>query len=446
MKRRYLHYLVLVVGLICIELVPTRLLSQAHPDSSDSREPTLEQFIAGLKIENDLQKVEIVSLRESEVIIKHNGHYQRLKFSEVPSNIEAKVKEARTAQEEKDERSYKDAMKRGLIREVEGEVYDLRKPQAGWASFSNARVLQVLDNGYLMVDETRSTTYKPYIILVRKTGFGKFLADGDRLSFQAKDVGTFSYETKGRDDKTVHIYDIGVAYDGKPRSAVAEAPSSERSPLPSKVKGNGSGFFITEDGYFITNFHVVERAKKLEIRTPDAVYSADVVATSEDDDLAVLKAKGRFHPLPIADYQPKLGSAVFTIGYPLVAMTGLKPKFTDGKISSLAGLHDDPSNFQISVPIQPGNSGGPLVDTKSGAVVGVVVSKLSDLSTLVESGTIPQNVNYAVKSERIRALLTKRLVDVAQQLSKAGQRNSGPKSEDEAISTAEQAVGMVLIY
>jgi len=86
-----------------------------------------------------------------------------------------------------------------------------------------------------------------------------------------------------------------------------------------------------------------------------------------------------------------------------VDLTGMAPKYTDGKISSLAGLHDSPDRFQVSVPIQPGNSGGPLVDM-AGDVVGVVVASLSDLVGPSVSGALPQNVNYAVTGSRLAAL------------------------------------------
>src|SRR5208282_2594685 len=90
-----------------------------------------------------------------------------------------------------------------------------------------------------------------------------------------------------------------------------------------------------------------------------------------------------------------LGQEVFTIGFPNIVMQGIAPKYTDGKISSLAGMMDDPTEYQISVPVQPGNSGGPLCDA-NGQVVGIVVARLNDLTVLQASGAVPQNVNYAV--------------------------------------------------
>jgi S1-C subfamily serine protease len=95
---------------------------------------------------------------------------------------------------------------------------------------------------------------------------------------------------------------------------------------------------------------------------------------------------------------------VFTIGYPEPEVQGVEPKLTRGEINSLAGLRDDPRKFQISTPIQPGNSGGPIVD-ELGNVLGIVESSLDAGKTFVATGGLPQNVNFAVKISYARVLL-----------------------------------------
>ena len=99
-----------------------------------------------------------------------------------------------------------------------------------------------------------------------------------------------------------------------------------------------------------------------------------------------------------------MGDSVFTIGFPNPQMQGVEPKFTDGKISSLAGMLDDPRHFQISVPAQPGNSGGPLVNSV-GNVVGIVVARLPDLAAIQISRMLPQNVSYALKCDSVTTFL-----------------------------------------
>jgi len=94
----------------------------------------------------------------------------------------------------------------------------------------------------------------------------------------------------------------------------------------------------------------------------------------------------------------KVGDPVFTLGYPNVIIQGTEPKYTEGTISSLTGVGNNPRWFQISLPVQPGNSGGPLVD-EHGQVVGIVNARLDDFKALATSGVLPQNVNYAIKRD-----------------------------------------------
>lgn len=100
----------------------------------------------------------------------------------------------------------------------------------------------------------------------------------------------------------------------------------------------------------------------------------------------------------------KLGASVFTMGFPNPDIQGFNPKLTKGDISGLTGIQDDPRLFQISAPIQPGNSGGPLVDS-AGNVVAVIVSKLDDATTARLTGSLPQSVNYAIKSHYVLGIL-----------------------------------------
>jgi S1-C subfamily serine protease len=116
----------------------------------------------------------------------------------------------------------------------------------------------------------------------------------------------------------------------------------------------------------------------------------------------------------------------------------LQPKYTEGTISALSGIGDDPKRFQVSVPVQPGNSGGPLLDS-NGQVIGIIVSRLDDLSTLLATGSIPQNVNYALKASFIISLLES-VPDIVKNLEKPKAMNKSA-----AIEQAKQAVGMVVV-
>ncbi len=123
------------------------------------------------------------------------------------------------------------------------------------------------------------------------------------------------------------------------------------------------------------------------------------------NDLALLKGEGRFSPLPVAASRGvKLGGTVATVGFSNIGLQGFAPKLAKGEIASLSGAANDARYFQISVPVQPGNSGGALVDER-GNVVGVVSAKLSAKAALAASGSLPENVNYAVKSSYLLSFL-----------------------------------------
>ncbi len=167
----------------------------------------------------------------------------------------------------------------------------------------------------------------------------------------------------------------------------------------------GTGFFISNDGYLVTNNHVVDDAATVHVVTTDKqVFTAKVVTTVEPYDLALLKVKGRHTALPLSRMRnARQGEDVFTIGFPNPRYQGVTAKLTDGVISSDAGIDDFDKVYQITTPVQPGNSGGPLFN-RNGDVVGAVVSRFGDWM-IVHTGALPQNVNYAVKSFYIHAML-----------------------------------------
>jgi hypothetical protein len=170
---------------------------------------------------------------------------------------------------------------------------------------------------------------------------------------------------------------------------------------------SGTGFFVTPNGHIATNFHVVEGSTKVSVRdTRGNVLDAEILATDRANDLAILRVKGTgFSYLPIRPSSDvRKGESVYALGFPNIQMQGLEAKITSGIVSSLSGIVGEPNTFQISVPVQPGNSGGPLFD-KSGKAVGVVVAKLSATAAVKAGAGIPENVNYAVKSNYLLELI-----------------------------------------
>ena len=213
----------------------------------------------------------------------------------------------------------------------------------------------------------------------------------------------------------------------------------ERSNAP---RASGTGFFIAEDGFLITNEHVVKDATQIRLLTREGLVPVRVVKLDSANDLALLKADGRFVPLPIAASRlVKLGDTVATIGFPNIGLQGFSPKLAKGEIASLSGAQDDPRYFQISVPVQPGNSGGALVDER-GNVVGVVSAKLDAAVALNTSGALPENVNYAVKSSFLLSFLES-VPEVSVRLKEP---NTKERKFEDVVKSAEQAAVLVLVY
>jgi TPR repeat protein len=234
-----------------------------------------------------------------------------------------------------------------------------------------------------------------------------------------------------------------LARNFKPREVpVSGGDSSAASIAQTRPEFSGTGFFITEDGYLITNQHVAGNGAQVRLVTEAGLISARVVKVDAANDLALLKGEGQFTPLPVTSSRTvRSGSSVATVGFPNVGLQGFSPKLAKGEIASLSGPQDDPRYFQISVPVQPGNSGGALVDER-GNVVGVVSGKLDLAAAVATSGTLPENVNYAVKSSFLLGFLES-VPDVSAKLKEANTR--GRKFED-VVKSAEQAAVLVLVY
>jgi len=192
-------------------------------------------------------------------------------------------------------------------------------------------------------------------------------------------------------------------------------PPSARPPSPdSGAAASGSGFAVA-DGALLTNAHVVAGCRRVVARNAGGEREvARVDAMDAASDLALLAVRRDFAPpLTFRDAPPvSLGERVITMGFPLSGVLSSGPSLTAGEVSALAGLRDNPLHFQISAPVQPGNSGGPLLDSQ-GHVAGVVVAKLNAARIAeMTGGDIPQNVNFAIKGTRALDFLRLRGVPV----------------------------------
>ena len=234
---------------------------------------------------------------------------------------------------------------------------------------------------------------------------------------------------------------VGGSFGKVGRGALAQAPTPDRpqSPAaPSSKRGMSSGTGWVTGGLIATNYHVIDGRERLRVRFADGTEtSAFVSASDSDNDVALLRVGGDLPAgLPIAGAEAAIGADVFTLGFPHTQIMGNNAKLSTGIINSTTGMQDDPRLYQISVPVQSGNSGGPLIN-RQGEVVGLVTAKLSAAQVFRWTGDLPQNVNYAVKVEFLRRLL-------ASSAGRAANLSAQPGSLEELAARVSPAVVLVI--
>ena len=168
-------------------------------------------------------------------------------------------------------------------------------------------------------------------------------------------------------------------------------------------KWSGTGFFLTKSGYIITNQHVIDGAKTIKVTSVNgnhnATYNARVEVSDKQNDLAIIKITDSFSAITSVPYTFKfsassIGENCWVLGYPLTNTMGEDIKLTNGIISSKSGFDGNIAQYQISAPVQPGNSGGPLFDN-NGNLIGVVQAKHG----------LAENAGYAIKASYVRNLV-----------------------------------------
>jgi S1-C subfamily serine protease len=207
-------------------------------------------------------------------------------------------------------------------------------------------------------------------------------------------------------------YGYGTASDGSPISfayglseeeskryiAAAPRPAS-RPAAKKKGSGTGTGFFVSQAGHVLSNHHVIGDCARLHARLPDGTrHPASLIASDARNDLAVAKLPVSAPAVAAFADSSNLrpGDSIVVFGFPISYALASTGNLTTGTVSALAGTHNDSSHIQISAPIQPGNSGGPVADT-SGTIAGVIVSSYSLEYALKTMRQAPQNINFAIK-------------------------------------------------
>lgn len=195
-------------------------------------------------------------------------------------------------------------------------------------------------------------------------------------------------------------------------AATAEKQAAPPASKSAKSK-SGTGFVVSANGHVVTNHHVIDGCSDLKGNlTGEAAMALRVVSSDATNDLALLQAPSTatFKEFArIRDRSIRSGDSVVAIGFPYRGLLSSDFTVTTGIVSSLSGMRNDSRFLQISAPVQPGNSGGPLFDT-TGQIVGVVTGKLDNLRIAVATGNIPENINFAIKTGALRDFLDNSVV------------------------------------
>ena len=204
----------------------------------------------------------------------------------------------------------------------------------------------------------------------------------------------------------------------KPPGFTPEAAASPKTQASSNEANlsSGTAFIVGKGGQLLTNAHVVKACKAVAVEQPglSGLTPAKVLAQDRTNDLALIQVSSPFSNATVPKFRQRirLGEDVFVFGYPLTGIVASSGNFTRGSVTALAGLGDDTGKLQITAAVQPGNSGGPVLD-QAGAVVGVVVGKLDSLVLAKETGSLPEQINFAIKSSTAASFLETNGIEVS---------------------------------
>jgi S1-C subfamily serine protease len=191
-------------------------------------------------------------------------------------------------------------------------------------------------------------------------------------------------------------------------------PASQANDAKRTVVSSGSGFFVSTKGHILTNQHVIKEGEIIKARKGNEFHVAKIIKQDLQNDLALLKIDSVTTKALSLRLDPSVrsGESVIALGFPLSGILSDEPHVTTGIITALAGMGNDMRFLQMTTPVQPGNSGGPLLDEK-GNVIGIVVSKFDALKFASATGDIPQNVNFAINARIAQILLESQSIPIA---------------------------------
>jgi S1-C subfamily serine protease len=181
--------------------------------------------------------------------------------------------------------------------------------------------------------------------------------------------------------------------------------SPERKETNQISVSTGTAFSISQSGYYLTNYHVVQNAYSIQLLYKQEKFKATLIAKDIVNDIALIQSDLLLPSLSFSDIPTQKGSNVFTMGFPLSSIEGEEIKAHFGAVNSLSGIGGDVTLFQVDIPIHAGNSGSPLLND-CGEIIGVITSKLNAVKTFSTTGDLPNSVGYAIKSYYIKPLVS----------------------------------------
>lgn len=261
--------------------------------------------------------------------------------------------------------------------------------------------------------EVKSPTGKNYRFEIELSSINcntNMYSSGDSERFDSAGVYTERIQARAI-DLTPHLIQGEV---GKKYKELMCQVNTSNNPQQSNNNATQTSNFATgtawqiSKSHLVTAYHVVEGAKSIAVMINDEdARNATIVSFDQHNDLAILKIDGaalQSKSISLASTQAKIGSNIAVLGFPLPELLGTKLQANTGEISSHHGLRNDPRFYRITANVQGGNSGGPVLN-QFGEAIGVVSSKLNDLTTLKNKGELPQNINFAVKNHYLKSLV-----------------------------------------
>jgi len=376
--------------------------------------------------------VNLGDIRHCKLVIKYQMFKKKIDIDFTDKDaayIEITLKQVGWSVYEKDIKNapsaiYNDYVKRANQRILNNRIKN--HPTTSWTEYSlknhfdkNADQIEgIYENSF-----STKTTYRIKVGVIKEDNIHKmiYLSGGNNSIWSSGDMKGYLTETatqylyratwytdkKGLSDNFLITFERGLfklfSSEQSDELFIKLYPKEINS-TNEESKSSGSGFAINSNGYIATNNHVINDAKSINVRGINGdfnkIYKATVILADRNNDLAIIKIDdykfSSLKPIPytINSEKSSVGENIFVFGYPLRATMGDEIKLTNGIISSKTGFQDDITSYQISAPVQPGNSGGPLFD-EQGNLIGIINSK--------HIGA--ENASYAIKSVYLLNLL-----------------------------------------